>query len=55
MVEMALAHSIPNKTEAAYRRGRPVAKRFELMEAWATYAAGSGCCSRRRRLKQLIH
>ena len=38
VVEMALAHSIPNKTEAAYRRGQLLAKRFELMEAWATFA-----------------
>jgi integrase len=38
VVEMALAHAIPNKTEAAYRRGTLLAKRFELMEAWALYA-----------------
>ena len=38
VVEMALAHSIPNKTKAAYRRGQLLAKRFELMEAWATFA-----------------
>ncbi len=38
VVEMALAHAIPNKTEAAYRRGQLLAKRFELMEAWATFA-----------------
>jgi integrase len=37
VVEMALAHAIPNKTEAAYRRGQLLAKRFELMEAWAVY------------------
>jgi integrase len=38
VVEMALAHAIPNKTEAAYRRGQLLAKRFELMQAWADYA-----------------
>ena len=38
VVEMALAHAIPNKTEAAYRRGQLLAKRFELMEAWTAYA-----------------
>jgi len=38
VVEMALAHAIPNKTEAAYRRGHLLAKRFELMGAWAQYA-----------------
>ena len=38
VVEMALAHAIPSKTEAAYRRGQLLAKRFALMEAWATFA-----------------
>ena len=38
VVEMALAHAIPNKIEAAYRRGHLLAKRFALMEAWAAYA-----------------
>lgn len=40
VVEMALAHTIPNKVEAAYRRGNLLAKRRELMEAWAAYLAG---------------
>lgn len=35
--EMALAHSIKDKTEAAYRRGDLFAKRAELMTAWANY------------------
>lgn len=35
--EAALAHTIENKTEAAYRRGALLAKRRELMEAWAEY------------------
>ena len=35
---MALAHAIPNKIEAAYRRGHLLAKRFALMEAWAAFA-----------------
>ena len=38
VVEMALAHAITNKIEAAYRRGHLLAKRFALMEAWAAYA-----------------
>lgn len=37
VVEMALAHTIPNKVEAAYRRGNLLAKRRELMEDWAAY------------------
>lgn len=36
-VEMALAHSIANKVEAAYRRGDLLAKRRELMEDWAAF------------------
>ena len=37
VVEMALAHTIENKVEAAYRRGDLVQKRRQLMEAWARY------------------
>jgi integrase len=37
--EMALAHVIANKSEAAYRRGDLFDKRRKLMEAWATYLA----------------
>jgi integrase len=35
--EMALAHVIANKVEAAYRRGDLFEKRRKLMEAWARY------------------
>lgn len=37
--EMALAHTIANKAEAAYRRGDLFEKRRKLMEAWAVYCA----------------
>jgi integrase len=37
VVEMALAHAIRNKAEAAYRRGTLIEKRRQLMEAWAAY------------------
>lgn len=37
--EMALAHTISNKAEAAYRRGDLFQKRRRLMEDWATYCA----------------
>lgn len=37
IVEMALAHAIPNMTEAAYRRGDLLAKRRQLLAAWATF------------------
>jgi integrase len=37
VVEMALAHAISDKTEAAYRRGDLFEKRRKLMDAWAAY------------------
>jgi integrase len=40
LVEQALAHTISNKAERAYRRGTAVERRRELMEAWSTYLTG---------------
>lgn len=40
--EMALAHTIANKSEAAYRRGDLFEKRRRLMAEWATFCASSG-------------
>ena len=37
VVEMALAHSNRNKTEAAYKRGNLLVKRRELMDDWDNY------------------
>lgn len=48
-VEMALAHTIRDKTEAAYRRGSLLAKRRALMEAWAAYLLPKRTASRSRR------
>jgi hypothetical protein len=45
VAEMALAHTIGNETEAAYRRGELMEKRAALMAAWANYLtapAGAG-------------
>ena len=39
VVEAALAHSIANKVEAAYRRTNYLEKRRPLMDAWASYLA----------------
>jgi integrase len=36
--EMALAHKMSDKVEAAYRRGELLEKRRRLMEAWAAFA-----------------
>lgn len=41
VVEMALAHAIPNKVEAAYRRGNLLEKRRALMDAWGHYCTDS--------------
>lgn len=37
VAEMALAHAISDKVEAAYRRGDLLEKRRQLMDAWARY------------------
>ncbi|QQO18604.1 integrase arm-type DNA-binding domain-containing protein [Bradyrhizobium diazoefficiens] len=41
VVEMALAHTISNKVEAAYRRGDLFDKRRQLAEAWAAFCGGT--------------
>jgi integrase len=40
VAEMALAHAVSDKVEAAYRRGDLFQKRQALAEAWASYCAG---------------
>jgi hypothetical protein len=37
VAEMALAHAVPDKVEAAYRRGDLFQKRRQLMDAWAKH------------------
>jgi integrase len=39
--EAALAHTLPNKVEAAYRRTKFVEQRRRLMDAWADYLGGA--------------
>jgi integrase len=41
VVEHALAHSIKDKAEAAYRRGDALEQRKELMAAWEAHLAGN--------------
>ena len=36
--EAALAHTVKNKAEAAYRRGDMLEKRSELMQEWSAFA-----------------
>jgi len=37
VIELALAHTVGNATERAYRRGTALEQRRELMNAWAAY------------------
>jgi integrase len=39
VAEMALAHAVSNKVEAAYRRGDLFEKRRRLMQQWAAFCA----------------
>lgn len=39
VAEMALAHTVGDKVEAAYRRGDLFAKRRQIMEAWARFCS----------------
>jgi len=38
IAEAALAHTLKDKTEAAYQRGDLLEKRRKLMDAWSQYA-----------------
>jgi integrase len=40
VIDMALAHKVGDKVQAAYRRGDLFEKRRNLMAAWASYCAG---------------
>ncbi|MFT5210717.1 MAG: integrase [Flavobacterium sp.] len=41
--ELALAHAISNKVEAAYRRGDMLEKRFRMMNDWASHCKEQEC------------
>jgi integrase len=41
VVEMALAHTITDKTEAAYRRGDMLDRRRTLMQDWSKFTDSS--------------
>ena len=40
VAEQALAHALPDKVEAAYRRGDMLEKRRRRMKEWAAFCAG---------------
>src|SRR5216683_1045868 len=46
VIEMALAHAVENKAEAAYRRGDLFEKRRQVMEAWAGFCTAPGTDAR---------
>jgi len=46
IAEAALAHTVGNKVELAYRRGDALEKRRALMNAWAEWCAGHGDAAR---------
>jgi integrase len=52
IAEMALAHTVGNKAEQAYRHGRALTKRRMLMEAWTGYCCGSAAAAGRRRSRR---
>lgn len=39
--EAALAHEIPDKSKAAYKRGKMLEKRRKMMDAWAAYCGST--------------
>jgi integrase len=39
VAEKALAHKVPDKVEAAYRRGELMTKRANMMKQWAAFLA----------------
>jgi integrase len=41
MAEMALAHTVGSKVEAAYRRGDMFEKRRQMMADWAAWCGGT--------------
>jgi integrase len=45
VAEMALAHTVSDKVEAAYRRGDLYRKRAQLMAAWARFCSASAVTS----------
>jgi hypothetical protein len=47
VAEAALAHTLGDKVEAAYRRGDLFEKRRRLMEDWASYCAGPAATAER--------
>jgi hypothetical protein len=41
VLELALAHTVSDKVETAYRRGDQLAKRHALMADWSAFCVGA--------------
>ena len=52
IAEAALAHTLENKVEAAYRRTDFLAKRRDLMKAWADFCVPSAKSRSRRSVER---
>jgi integrase len=52
VAEMALAHAVGDKVEAAYRRGDLFEKRRQLSDAWARFCAATPSAGRVVSLRQ---
>jgi integrase len=47
IAEMALSHAVGSAVERAYQRGELLAKRRQLMEAWAAYISAPAATEQR--------
>ena len=55
VAEMALAHVVSDKVEAAYRRGDLFQKRRQLAEAWAKFCAAAPSAGNIVPLREMAH
>jgi integrase len=53
IAEMALAHTIENKVEAAYRRGNLLEKRKALMEAWGRHCTADNTQAQHDKIRKI--
>ena len=54
VAEMALAHTLKDKTEAAYRRGDLFTKRAEMMREWAAFCLAAKRKTPRKRISSRV-
>jgi integrase len=54
VAEAALAHTVGDAVELAYRRGDALAKRAKLMNAWASYLAHGGAAAKSGNVRPMV-